>query len=122
METIKNMYFYKDSIINKEIAFILNIKYNFIDKIEKGKIKKEEIFVSDKKDIQKLSKEGIYENVDFISFPYLYNYLNKFNKQYELEGRTDFKTDIKEIEKIPIENLSLSEMLIKVLYSNPKKN
>lgn len=116
---MKNLIFFQDSIINKEIAFILKIDYKFIDNFNKNEYKMDKIFVSSEEDKQILLNNGLIEDVDYISFHYLCDYLNQFNRD-DMDGRTEFFYTLEDIDKVPLKDLSLGEMLIKVLYSKKK--
>ena len=119
---MKNLIFYTDTLINREIAFILNIPYVYINKLTKKEIKNRMVFIQNNKDAKKLKEKGLKQGKDFITFKDLYKYFDQFNREYELVNRKErkFKHSLKEIDKINPEELSLSEMLVKVLYSNPR--
>ncbi len=111
--------FYKNTFINKEIAFILNIPYQYTDTLERNDPEKK-LFVSEKKDQKKLEKMNYKASIDFYTIDNLYDYLEQFSRKYETHNRTEFYRDLESINMIPNYLLSLPEMLIKVLYSKPK--
>lgn len=113
---MKNIIFYKDNFINREIAFVLNIEYKFIDNI---KNLKNEIIYIDNIYEKEFIKNNLKRYQNYILFEDICNYLDNFN-HIQIQNQRKLCKNINEVNKIQLENLSLSEMLIKVLYSKPK--
>lgn len=116
---MKDLVFYKDNFINKEIAFVLNINYKYISDIKEydGNVK---IFIN--KDDESLFITNNYKRrKNYLLLEDICKYLNKFNRLREVLKRKSFYDDLDKINSLPVRSLSLSEMLIKVLYSKPKK-
>ena len=127
---MNNLVFLNDSIINKEIAFVLGIKFK---SVSKSKINKKELYyASNTKEKMYLKSKGLKYKKNYIDFNYILNFLDKYNRKNEVFGRIDrlrktlflrrkrFLRSLEKINKIPNRKLALSEMLIKVLYSKPK--
>ncbi len=114
-----NLIFYLDTIIGKEIAFVLGINYQFVSKIEK--VENKCLFIQEEKDIELALKKGLVRGEDFISFDELYDYMDQFVREIEIIGRKYPRTrDFEKINQIYNGHLYLTEMLIKVLFSKPK--
>ena len=108
-----DLIFYKNTFINREIAFILDIKYDYIDDIKEYNYKKK-LFVSDIKMLPDLEKNNLKKK-DYLVMEDLYDYFDEIQGEALNDSR-----DLEEINNIPIYNLSLTQMLIKVLYSKPR--
>ncbi len=113
---MKNLYFLKDTFFNKEVAFILNVPFRVIEKKDALKYNNKRYFVDNEIDEKYLKKRKI----KCVTVLDVYKFLDKYNRKEETVDREEFYTDIDDINKVPIEQLSLSEMFIKVLYSRPK--
>lgn len=121
--------FYKDTLVGKQIAYVLNIKYEFIDKITKKNTNNKIILFIDKTKSIKAKKLGLKYREDYIYMKDIYKLLNtcKYKYKFTKHNIRNFMylirptiNNIKYINKIPNEYLRTSEMLIKVLNSKPK--
>lgn len=104
--------FYKNTFINREIAFILDKEYEFIDNVDEFNGKKK-LFISDLKylsDVKKLKRHK-----DYFLMEDLYDYFDKIDEE-DANGTRD----LEKINEIPINELTLTQMLVKVLYSKPR--
>ena len=111
--------FYLDSMIGKEIAFVLGITYEYVNEIKK--IYNKCLFIQNDNDIENALNNGLVRGEDFISFDELYEYMDIFVRDKETVNRREpYTRDLEEINKIENYNLYLTEMLIKVLFSKPK--
>lgn len=106
-----NLVFFKDTFIHKEIAFVLNIRYVFINDINflNDKI----IYIDDVYE-KEFIKLNLKRNINYILFEDICNFLDNI---YDIKT---VRRNINEINDIPAAKLSISEMLIKVLYSKSK--
>ena len=111
---MKNILFLKDCFINREIAFVFNIPYKIADKIDNNNY----YFVLDDEDKKVLNNQGINYVKEYVDLDSLCNYLSRFERRNLYKRKSE--RDIDKINSIPLEDLFLSEMLIKVLYSKPK--
>ena len=112
---MKDIIFYKDTLVGKEIAFVLGIEYKFVDVISKRNAKNNTIFIESEEDVAIAEKKGLVHKVDYLTLVDVCEYLDTCGR-FVTDNRT---LDINEINEIPNEYLCLSQMLIKVLYSTP---
>ena len=111
--------FYLDSMIGKEIAFVLGITYEYVTDLKR--IYNKCLFIQNDNDIENALNNGLVRGEDFISFDELYEYMDIFVRDKETGNRREpYTRDLEEINKIENYNLYLTEMLIKVLFSKPK--
>ena len=73
-----HLLFYQDTIIGKEIAFVLNIPYLFTNELSRvdGKL----LFVQDQ---EEAISRGLVRGEDYISFDELYDYFDQFVRDSE---------------------------------------
>ena len=108
--------FYKDCFINRELAFVLEIPYVFIEDSQ-DLLDTDQVFVLEEYQEEFIEQFGDRE---YLILDDICDYLDQYNRENSVGGREAFERDFDAIEQIPLENLSLSEMLIKVLYSEAK--
>ncbi len=119
---MKDFIFYKDTIIGKEIAFIFDIKFRYVNKITKSNVSNNMLIVLNEEEEKSAIKEKIIHKENYLTINDLCDYLDNFNRDYEKSFRRNQapKRKIEEIFLIPNEMLYLSEMFLKVLFSKPK--
>lgn len=119
---MNNLIFFSNNKIGRQIAFILGINYKTVKKENLSKIDNEIIYVSNKKEENIVKSKNMKRQTNYITIYDLGKYLNKYNRERETKCRKNISPsyDLDEINKIPNEQLYLSEMLVKVLYSKPK--
>ena len=115
---MNNLVFLDDSIINKEIAFVLGIEFKLVSK--KSINKNELYYASNDKEKKLLESKGYKYKKNYIDFNYILNFLDKYNKNKKVFIRRKPLRDLGKINELPNKELYLSEMLIKALYSKPK--
>lgn len=112
-----------DDIIGREIAFVLGIKFEYTNTMCIDNLNGKKLFVKDDNEEKEAIDNGLRHFDNYLNFMDLCNFLNSYNRNWEKNHRENkdyIAYDLEEINKIPNEQLYLSEMLVKVLYSRPK--
>lgn len=113
---MKDLIFYKDTTIGREIAFVLDIKFRFIDNIDKKSLRNYTLFVLNEEEKKIAIDLELKHNTEYVTLEDLYEFLDSCSRI----NRIVDTNDIKEINNISNTSLSLSQLLIKVLYSRPR--